>query len=198
MVEAGTGVGKSLAYLILRSSGPPVNDTPVVISTATRNLQSQLMSSDIPKALEVLGDGARAFKVALLKGRANYLCLRAVGDFFSSGYWRMSKDEQDGMPGFIRWLETTEDGDLDRYDGQLPRELLSCPGEECGGRRCPFHSRCFVYRRAQRRRRRRTWSSPTTRSSWPRRRARAGNPAGVRTPRPRRGAPTSNRSRPSI
>lgn len=146
MVEAGTGVGKSLAYLIPSILWSAVNDTPVVISTATRNLQSQLMSSDIPKALEVLGDGARAFKVALLKGRANYLCLRAVGDFFSSGYWTMSKDEQDGMPGFIRWLETTEDGDLDRYDGQLPRELLSCPGEECGGRRCPFYSRCFVYR----------------------------------------------------
>ena len=145
MIEAGTGVGKSLAYLIPSMLWAAANDTPVVISTATRNLQSQLIGSDIPRALAVLGDGAAKFKVALLKGRGNYLCLRAVGDFFSAGYWTMSKEDQDEMPRFIKWLTTTPDGDLDRYEG-LHRSLLTCPGEECSGRRCPFYSRCFVYR----------------------------------------------------
>jgi len=145
MIEAGTGVGKSLAYLVPSILWASVNDTPVVVSTATRNLQSQLISSDIPRALKILGDEAAKFKVALLKGRGNYLCLRAVSDFFAAGYWTMAEADQAEMPHFIEWLHETPDGDLDRYEG-LPRELLTCPGEECGGRRCPFYTRCFVYR----------------------------------------------------
>ena len=145
MVEAGTGVGKSLAYLVPSVLWAWTNDTPVVVSTATRNLQSQLVGSDIPRAVGVLGADAAKFRVALLKGRANYLCLRAVGDFFSAGFWTMSPEEQELMPAFIEWLQKTPDGDLDRYEG-LPRGLLSCLGEECGGRRCPYWSRCFVYK----------------------------------------------------
>ena len=145
MIEAGTGVGKSLAYLVPSVLWAWTNDTPVVVSTATRTLQSQLIGSDIPRALRVLGDDAAKFRVALLKGRANYLCLRAVGEFFAAGYWTMSAEEQALMPDFIRWLTTTPDGDLDTYEG-LPRQQISCPGEDCGGRRCPFHSRCFVHR----------------------------------------------------
>ena len=145
MIEAGTGVGKSLAYLIPSVHWAWTNDTPVVISTATRNLQSQLVTSDIPRAVSTLGDAAAKFKVALLKGRGNYLCLRAVADFFAPGYWTMSDEEQAEMPHFIEWLQHTQDGDLDRYEG-LPRSLLTCPGEECGGRRCPYYRRCFVYR----------------------------------------------------
>lgn len=148
MVEAGTGVGKSLAYLVPSVLWSHVNDTPVVVSTATRNLQSQLMDSDIPKAISVLGEEAAKFKVALLKGRGNYLCLRAVDEFFSSGYWTMSAEEQSLMPDFIRYLKTTRDGDLDRYEG-VARNLLTCPGEECAGRRCRFYSRCFI-RKARR------------------------------------------------
>jgi hypothetical protein len=64
LIEAGTGVGKSLAYLIPSVLWAWTNDTPVIVSTATRNLQSQLMASDIPKALSVLGDRAADFKVA--------------------------------------------------------------------------------------------------------------------------------------
>lgn len=145
MVEAGTGVGKSLAYLVPSILWSWTNDTPVVISTATRNLQSQLINSDIPKALQILGDDAAKFKVALLKGRGNYLCLRAVSEFFAAGFWTMSAEEQELMPAFIEWLRSTPDGDLDSYEG-LPRNVLSCPGEECGGRRCPFYSKCFVYK----------------------------------------------------
>ena len=103
------------------------------------------MGSDIPRALKTLGDGAAAFRVALLKGRGNYLCLRSVAEFFASGYWTMSAEEQAEMPHFIEWLRSTPDGDLDGYDG-LPRALVSCSGEDCGGRRCPYYTRCFVYR----------------------------------------------------
>ena len=145
VVEAGTGVGKSLAYLVPSILWAWTNDTPVVVSTATRNLQSQLVSSDIPRARRILGDDAAKFRVALLKGRTNYLCLRAVGEFFAAGYWTMSADEQALMPAFIDWLRHTPDGDLDSYEG-LPRALLACPGDECSGRRCPYYTRCFVYK----------------------------------------------------
>lgn len=149
MIEAGTGVGKSLAYLIPSVLWADTNDTPVVISTATRNLQSQLVGADIPRALTVLGERAADFRTALLKGRSNYLCLRALGEFFASGYWTMSAEEQAEMPHLIEWLKSTPDGDLDFYEG-LPRSVLSCPGEECSVRHCPYYSRCFVYRARRR------------------------------------------------
>ena len=149
MIEAGTGVGKSLAYLIPSILWSHLNDTPVVISTATRNLQSQLVEHDIPRALSVLGDGRKAFKVSLLKGRGNYLCLKAVDEFFESGYWTMSKEDQAAMPAFIDWLKRTKDGDLDLFDA-LPRSVLTLPGEECPGRHCPHYARCFVYRARKR------------------------------------------------
>lgn len=150
MIEAGTGVGKSLAYLIPAIHWSAVNDTPVVISTATRNLQSQLLSSDIPRALETLDESTRrSFKVALLKGRTNYLCLKAVDEFFSSGYWTLSEDDQSKMPAFIEWLQRSEDGDLDEYEG-LSRADLARTGDECTGGRCPFRSRCFVYKARKR------------------------------------------------
>lgn len=145
MIEAGTGVGKSLAYLVPSILWAWTNDTPVIISTATRNLQSQLLDSDIPRALEVLGDSAENFKVALLKGRGNYLCLRAVDEFFSAGFWTMSEEDKLIMPDFISFLKSTPDGDLDKYEG-IPRTRLVCPGEECSGRRCPFYRKCFVYK----------------------------------------------------
>ena len=145
MIEAGTGVGKSLAYLIPSMLWAATNDTPVVVSTATRNLQSQLVDSDIPRARAVLGEDAAKFRVALLKGRANYLCLRALGEFFAPGFWTMTSEEQAEMPRFIAWLRQTQTGDLDGYEG-LPRSLLTCPGEECSGRRCQYFSRCFVHK----------------------------------------------------
>ena len=149
MVEAGTGVGKSLAYLVPSIEWAWVNDTPVVISTATRNLQSQLIGSDIPRALAILGEDAASFKVALLKGRTNYLCLKAVDEYFASGYWTLPADEQALMPAFIDWLKNTADGDLDGYDG-IPKSHFSRPGDECSGRRCPFFRQCFVHKARKR------------------------------------------------
>ena len=149
MIEAGTGVGKSLAYLVPSIAWAWANDTPVVVSTATRNLQSQLIGSDIPRALAILGDNAASFKVALLKGRTNYLCLKAVDEYFASGYWTLPADEQSQMPAFIDWLRKTADGDLDGCDG-IPKAHLSRPGDECSGRRCPFYRQCFVHKARKR------------------------------------------------
>ena len=142
MIEAGTGVGKSLAYLVPSINWAVLNDTPVVVSTATRNLQSQLISSDIPRAVKTVKDEVR---VALLKGRGNYLCLRSLGDLMRDGYYTMTKEEREEFGSVVDWLHDSGcDGDLDSVDVPLLRSRLVCLGEDCGGRRCPYSSRCFI------------------------------------------------------
>ena len=144
MVEAGTGVGKSLAYLVPAVQWSVLNDTPVVLSTATRNLQSQLISSDLPRAAKTLGDGAAAFRATLLKGRANYLCLRMLGEYMQGGYWTLAADERAAFAHLVDWLRRTPDGDLDDLGDERLRAHLACPPEDCAGRACPYRPKCFV------------------------------------------------------
>ena len=148
MIEAGTGVGKSLAYLVPAVNWAVLNDTPVVVSTATRNLQSQLVGSDIPRAVRTVGDEVR---VALLKGRGNYLCLRALGELMRDGYYAMSRDERAEFGEVVAWLQSADcDGDLDSASAPLLRARLTCAGEDCAGRRCPYGSKCFIRKARER------------------------------------------------
>ena len=144
MIEAGTGVGKSLAYLVPSVLWSHLNDTPVVISTATRNLQSQLTNADLPRAARVLGDDAGKLRWAVLKGRVNYLCLRALEEYMQGGWWTLSPDEQAEFQRFLDWLYATEDGDLDAFGGEELRARLCCPSEDCWGRACRYADKCFV------------------------------------------------------
>ena len=144
MVEAGTGVGKSLAYLVPAVQWSMLNDTPVVVSTATRNLQSQLISSDLPRAAQTLGEDAARFRATVLKGRANYLCLRMLGEYMQGGYWTLAEDEKEAFGRLVEWLHRTPDGDLDDFGDDAMRPRLSCPPEDCAGRACPFRGKCFV------------------------------------------------------
>lgn len=148
MIEAGTGVGKSLAYLVPAINWAVVNDTPVVVSTATRNLQSQLIMSDIPRAVKTVADEVR---VALLKGRGNYLCLRALGELMRDGYYTMNRDERAEFGEVVEWLHAEDcDGDLDAVNVPLLRGRLVCAGEDCGGRRCPYCAKCFIRKARER------------------------------------------------
>ena len=144
MVEAGTGVGKSLAYLVPAVQWSFLNDTPVVLSTATRNLQSQLISSDLPRAAKTLGDEAPKFRATLLKGRSNYLCLRMLGEYMQGGYWTLAEDERTAFAHLVDWLHRTPDGDLDDLGDERLRPHLACPPEDCAGRACPFRPKCFI------------------------------------------------------
>ena len=153
MVEAGTGVGKSLAYLVPSVLWSFTNDTPVVLSTATRNLQSQLLSSDLPRAAQALGEDAPRLRVAVLKGRTNYLCLRLLGELMQGGWWTLSEEEKGDFRRLYAWLHATDDGDLDALGLERLRPQLSCPGEDCAGRACRYREKCFVAKaraRAQR------------------------------------------------
>jgi ATP-dependent DNA helicase DinG len=159
LVEAGTGVGKSVGYLLPAIAWSMLNDTPVVVSTNTRNLQTQLIEKDIPLIRAALGpERGGALRAVLLKGRANYLCLRHFGMMLDQGMLDLDRPGLRQFARVIAWAAQTADGDLDSFlggcgvDGAFAATLGSL-GEECAGRACRHFRRCFVRRvrdRAQR------------------------------------------------
>ena len=147
LVEAGTGTGKSLAYLLPAARFATENGQHVVISTKTINLQDQLFSKDIPDLQRLV---PFRFKAALLKGRSNYLCLRRYGGERKRG--ELNTDEAGALIKVLAWLPTTTTGDwaeLSLTAGEKaiwPR--LAADGEHCLGPQCPFYRKrtCFLYR----------------------------------------------------
>ncbi len=140
LAEAGTGTGKSLAYLI------PALDSGrrVVVSTATKALQEQLLGKDVPAAAEVLG---RDVQVAVLKGRQNYLCRQALQGFELLGGQLFPRPEDaaafDAMRG---WIDETETGDRAELEVEPPEAVwaeIAVGADRCLGRRCMFTSLCF-------------------------------------------------------
>ena len=102
VVEAGTGTGKSLAYLAPIVLWAQRNEARVVVSTNTINLQEQLIASDIPALAKALGEPVRA---CLVKGRANYLCLRKLDTALAEDYL------SDELAPIVSWAQTTVTGD---------------------------------------------------------------------------------------
>ncbi|HVU77064.1 MAG TPA: ATP-dependent DNA helicase [Gaiellaceae bacterium] len=138
VAEAGTGVGKSLAYLIpALESGQRV-----VVATATKALQEQLLQKDVPVAAAAVG---RELDVQVLKGRANYLCRRQLSGFQPF----LLPDGRDGQAweAMQGWLDTTLTGDRSELEVEPSPALwseLSVGPDRCSGRRCPFVSACFA------------------------------------------------------
>jgi ATP-dependent DNA helicase DinG len=138
IAEAGTGTGKSLAYLI------PALETGqrVVVATATKALQEQLLSKDVPAAARALG---RRVDVALLKGRQNYVCRRQLQSF--GPMLLRARREEEAYAAMLPWLDTTQSGDRAELAVEPPASLwaeLSVGSDRCGGRRCPFVGTCFA------------------------------------------------------
>jgi ATP-dependent DNA helicase DinG len=103
VAEAGTGTGKTLAYLV-----PAIlSGRRVVVSTATKNLQDQLFHKDLPLVSDTLGLPVRA---TLVKGRANYLCLHKL-ERARTGALLDSREDADAFAMLLRWAERTETGD---------------------------------------------------------------------------------------
>jgi ATP-dependent DNA helicase DinG len=138
MAEAGTGTGKTFAYLIpLLLSG-----RRGIVSTRTKNLQEQLFSKDLG-FLSKLKD----FSYAIAKGRGNYLCSRRLNAF------RPSDQEESAEYGrLVGWANRTETGDREEHRfGRSPLwEKVHSDADACGGRKCGHYSRCFYYRARQR------------------------------------------------
>lgn len=140
VVEAGTGVGKTFAYLV-----PAVlSGARVLVSTATKNLQDQLYTRDLPAVLEALGVPA---KTALLKGRANYLCLHRL-DAALHGSPSSDRRMAQTLAQIERWAQQTQSGDLaeledlDERSQVLP--LVTSTRENCLGAQCPKAKECHV------------------------------------------------------
>ena len=146
MVEAGTGIGKSMAYLIPSALWALQNEARVVISTNTINLQDQLINKDIPDLCAALGLDLRA---TVVKGRGNYLCPRRLENLRRRG--PESAEEMRVLAKVLVWLQTTKTGDraelnLNGQDEQnvwmhISSEDEGCTVENClkrTGGSCPF------------------------------------------------------------
>lgn len=142
-VEAGTGVGKSFAYLVPAILAAKRRQCKVVISTYTISLQEQLMYKDIPFLQKHLGID---FKAVLVKGRSNYLCLRRLARARKLGPDLFKRSPDEDLDRVRQWADSTEDGSLQDFREQPSSELwgLVCaePGN-CLWQKCPEYAPCF-------------------------------------------------------
>ena len=151
VVEAGTGVGKSFAYLVPVARHVLETGSTAIISTNTISLQEQLIHKDIPfleKALDM------DFKAALVKGRRNYLCLRRLRrsnlkqkDLLSDEY------EMKHFAKIAAWSYKTGDGslyDLDETPDPKVWDMVSANTENCLGKKCPHYKQCFFQKARER------------------------------------------------
>jgi ATP-dependent DNA helicase DinG len=159
-VQAGTGTGKSLAYLVPAIDRAVSDNAPVVVSTATIALQRQLVNRDLPQLVDALNDALPRKPVfALLKGRQNYLCLNKIhnGSATDSGeepqeLFRPQPASALGreVQRLTEWASSTESGDRDDLKpGVADRSWgqVSVSAREClGMSRCPFGTDCFSER----------------------------------------------------
>ncbi|MGA2082433.1 MAG: ATP-dependent DNA helicase [Holophaga sp.] len=147
-IEAGTGTGKSLGYLIpALASGR----RPVVVATRTKQLQRQLLEEDLPRARGILG---RPVQAVLANGRANYLCRAAWEALEANPVSELDARDFALWQALPRWYKETLDGDreeLGRY-GEGESELwdrVNARAERCTGRQCPRFEDCFLTRLRQ-------------------------------------------------
>src|SRR5262245_2477126 len=144
-VEAGTGTGKSLAYLVPAILWSQANRRRVVISTHTINLQEQPIKKDLPLLVEGAGLTCRT---ALVKGRGNYLCRRKAAQAHTQGALLVEDDLLQELGQILAWATQTSDGSLADLPVR-PRpevwEQVVSEHDNCLRARCPFYSTCFFY-----------------------------------------------------
>ncbi len=147
-VEAGTGVGKTFAYLAPLILLAVEQDQPVAVSTHTINLQEQIMFKDLPFLRQHLGVD---FTAALCKGRQNYLCLRRLARACQMSGDLFPRARERELERVRRWAETTEDGSLSDFNGAGGEEpaadvwgQVCSEHDNCLGRQCPHGGRCFL------------------------------------------------------
>lgn len=140
IVEAGTGTGKTFAYLApaLQQKGK------VIISTGTKNLQEQLYHRDLPRVRDILASNKQ---LALLKGRANYLCVHRLQQH-SSHTDLVDKDSLSELSVVRQWAASTTSGDIGEIK-TLPEDarvlpLITSTVDNCLGRECPDYEECYL------------------------------------------------------
>ncbi len=148
MVEAGTGTGKTLAYLIPAIYWSKEQGEKVVISTHTINLQEQLFNKDIPLLKEILPFG---FSATILKGRNNYICLRKFEiKLLQFNSIDLSNENLVDITQILTWLTLTNTGDVEEINLSLSgRNLwneLRSDADSCLNRLCPWFKLCYYHR----------------------------------------------------
>jgi ATP-dependent DNA helicase DinG len=140
IAEAGTGTGKTFAYLVpaLRSG------KRVIVSTGTKTLQDQLFHRDLPRVREVLGARLRT---SLLKGRANYLCLYRLDQTHKEGRFT-TREQAPHLHATRAWAQRTSSGDRGEF-AEVPEDSplwprITSTAENCVGAECPMFADCFV------------------------------------------------------
>ncbi|HSG90037.1 MAG TPA: DEAD/DEAH box helicase, partial [Pseudomonadales bacterium] len=146
VVEAGTGTGKSLAYLVPAIRRARLHHERVLVSTRTINLQEQLIHTDLPFLQKHLGI---EFRAALVKGRTNYLCLRKANAIREQPKLLEDEAVRSELDTLLAWSRETEDGSLADL-GFLPRAdawtHVRVEHDDCLRGRCPEYDACFFYR----------------------------------------------------
>src|SRR5713226_8147353 len=150
IVEAGTGTGKTLAYLVPAVAAALGGRGRVIVSTGTKNLQEQLMEKDIPFLQSIL---PKKFNASYMKGRNNFLCLQRFhrsGDTLVLG----GLDELDYFEEVAHWVQGPETGDRAELSN-LPQNLpfwrhIDARSDTCLGQQCPDFEPCFITRMRQR------------------------------------------------
>ena len=146
IIEAGTGTGKTLAYLIPAIKWAVANKKKVIIATNTINLQEQLLLKDIPLAKSIIKE---EFSYVLVKGRSNYLCKRLFNELSigrSIDIETFSMEAREQIEYILKWGNKTKTGDK----AELPFEvypdvweLVQSTTELCLGKKCPYRKECF-------------------------------------------------------
>ena len=146
VVEAGTGTGKTLAYLIPSIQWAVENGKKVIISTNTINLQEQLLNKDIPIVKKIM---QKDFKYLLVKGRGNFLCNRKHANLLSmkpADLEEFSQDQKKQFEALINWGKETRTGDKSELYFEVDYtvwEYFQSETDICAGSRCPYKSECF-------------------------------------------------------
>jgi len=146
IVEAGTGTGKTLAYLVPAVAAALGGNGRVIVSTGTKNLQEQLMEKDIPFLQSVL---PKPFAATYMKGRNNYLCLNRLARAQTAPVLE-GLDEVDYFEEVCQWSRESETGDRAEL-ANLPEPLsfwrhIDARSESCLGQKCPDYNECFITR----------------------------------------------------
>jgi ATP-dependent DNA helicase DinG len=153
LLEAGTGVGKSFAYLVPALVWARENDERTVVSTNTINLQEQLVGKDLPILARALGTGDHSPSFALLKGWRNYVCLSRL-DQARAAEGALFEDARQGeLEGLAAWAAKTSDGSLADLPDEPSAELWDAVAAEsdlCTRLKCPHFERCFLFQARRR------------------------------------------------
>ncbi|GGH72048.1 ATP-dependent helicase DinG [Saccharibacillus endophyticus] len=148
LIEAGTGTGKSLGYLIPSIYESVRNDRKVMISTHTINLQEQLRERDVPLLTRVV---PFEFRASVFKGRQHYLCMRKLEQKIDRREFVHPADDAMTSAQLVVWLTRTQSGDDEELNlgigrGQDFWDTVASETDSCLGRACPWFRSCFYYR----------------------------------------------------